>query len=79
MIPDDAEERDTGLIGSPEDVDALVVLREWRRSSVKEVAGVDDGVDVALDRVFDRLGEGIRETLSANITSVLAIPEVGYR
>jgi hypothetical protein len=77
VVPDHGEERDVGVTQVAECGDAALEVLEARTAIVEEVTCVDDGVDVAVDRVGDHRLERRQEVTLAFRRVVLSVADVG--
>jgi hypothetical protein len=77
VVADDGEEGDIRLVEGLEDVDGPQQIRQARAAVVEEVAGVDDGVDVEVDRVVGDPSERRQKVRPALRPVVLSVSQVG--
>jgi hypothetical protein len=77
VVAHHGQKRDRRLRERPQRGDGPEDVLEVGAAVVKEVAGVDHGVHVVLDRVLDHATERRQEVRSALRSVVLPVPEVG--
>jgi len=77
VVAHHGEKGDPGVGEPAEDGDGPHQVGQLRSSVVKEVARVDDGVDIVVDRVVDDGVERVEEVLASDRRVVLLVPDVG--
>ena len=76
MVADDSEKRNVGVSERAEDGECTHDVGQRRPPVVKEVAGVDDSIDVVGDGILDDALEGREKVLASLGPMVLLIPKV---
>lgn len=77
VIADDGEEGNIGFLERSQNLDGALQIDQSRPSVVKEIARVDDGVDIVRDGVLGDAPEGGEKVVSSRGRIVLLVPDVG--
>jgi len=77
VVADDGEEGNIGVRERPENFDGSLQVDQRRPTVVKEVAGVDDRVDIVGDRVLATVRKASRKSCRRRSGELLLVPDVG--